>query len=71
MLEHHLQATPPLSLTFAIPDHPWVDTGEGADVRIAMSVAAAGMSNGMLQQVVSERQGGDGGRVGAQDARAE
>ncbi|MFD1874260.1 class I SAM-dependent DNA methyltransferase [Hymenobacter bucti] len=31
--------TPPLTLTFAIPDHPWVDSGDGAAVRIAITVA--------------------------------
>ena len=30
---------PPLTLTFAIPDHPWVDAAEGAAVRIAVTVA--------------------------------
>ena len=30
-----------LALTFAIPDHPWVDSANGAAVRIAMTVAAA------------------------------
>ncbi len=29
----------PIFLTFAIPDHPWVDGAEGAAVRIAMTVA--------------------------------
>lgn len=29
-----------VSLRFAIPDHPWVDTAEGAAVRIAMTVGA-------------------------------
>ena len=28
------------SLAYAIPDHPWVDTVDGAAVRIAMTVAA-------------------------------
>lgn len=32
---------PALHLTFAIPDHPWVDSGDGAAVRIAMTVGAA------------------------------
>ena len=32
-----------LYLTFAIPDHPWVDTAEGAAVRIAMSVGASSL----------------------------
>ncbi|MGH8019052.1 MAG: class I SAM-dependent DNA methyltransferase [Opitutaceae bacterium] len=29
-----------LSIRFAIPDHPWVDTADGAAVRIAMTVGA-------------------------------
>ncbi len=32
-----------LYLTFAIPDHPWVDSAEGAAVRIAMSVGASSL----------------------------
>ena len=31
----------PLSLLFAIPDHPWVEAGDGAAVRIAMTVGAS------------------------------
>lgn len=31
-----------LSLVFAIPDHPWVDSTDGAAVRIAMTVALGG-----------------------------
>ncbi len=47
----------PLSLAFAIPDHPWVDSAEGAAVRIAMTVGGAGELPGLLQQVVAERPG--------------
>lgn len=56
VLEPHL-ADPkkPLSLAFAIPDHPWVDAGEGAAVRIAMTVAAAGSTPGRLFTVMDER----------------
>ena len=32
-----------LYLAFAIPDHPWVDSAEGADVRISMSVGASSL----------------------------
>ena len=42
----------PLHIAFAIPDHPWVDSAEGAAVRIAMTVGAAGEGSGVLQQVV-------------------
>jgi hypothetical protein len=38
VLEHHLNAQPPLALAWAIPDHPWVDAASGAAVRIAMTV---------------------------------
>ncbi len=38
VLERHLGGKPPLSLAFAIPDHPWVDSANGAAVRIAMTV---------------------------------
>jgi hypothetical protein len=33
-----------VALTFAIPDHPWVDSANGAAVRIAMTVVAASPS---------------------------
>ncbi|MBI4623098.1 MAG: class I SAM-dependent DNA methyltransferase [Verrucomicrobia bacterium] len=34
-----------ISLRFAIPDHPWVDTADGAAVRIAMTVGVLGNTN--------------------------
>ena len=34
-----------VSLRFAIPDHPWVDTSDGAAVRIAMTVGVLGNPN--------------------------
>ncbi len=58
VLEPHLDdPKTPLSLVFAIPDHPWVDAGDGAAVRIAMTVAEAGRANGRLGSVVEERKG--------------
>lgn len=47
----------PLSLTFAIPDHPWVDAGDGAAVRIAMTVGVAGNRPGRLVTVTEEQKG--------------
>ncbi|MBW7959791.1 MAG: class I SAM-dependent DNA methyltransferase, partial [Candidatus Promineofilum sp.] len=46
---------PPLSLLFAIPDHPWVSATDGAAVCIAMTVGAAGERDGTLQTVTAER----------------
>jgi hypothetical protein len=51
----HLNAKPPLSIVFAIPDHPWVDAVEGAAVRIAMTVGEGGRHDGDLFRVVSEK----------------
>ncbi len=53
-------ARAPISLIFAIPDHPWVDTAEGAAVRIAMTVGAAGEHLGELLTVASEDSNEDG-----------
>ena len=58
VLEPHLSdPKTPLSLAFAIPDHPWVDAGDGAAVRIAMTVAEAGKAPGRLGTVTDERKG--------------
>lgn len=51
-----------ISLHFAIPDHPWVDSANGADVRIAMTVATSGVKEGALAEVVTETRG-DGDSV--------
>jgi hypothetical protein len=50
----------PLSLVFAIPDHPWVDTVDGAAVRIAMTVGVAGEHAGELFEVKGEQPQDDG-----------
>ena len=54
VLEHHLNAQPPLALAWAIPDHPWVDAASGAAVRIAMTVGSATNAPGTLETVVAE-----------------
>lgn len=60
VIEIHQAATPPLSLVFAIPDHPWVDNADGAAVRIAMTVAQAGQGEGRLLTVKAEFESEDG-----------
>jgi hypothetical protein len=61
VIERHMAAKPPLSLAFAIPDHPWIDSGEGAAVRIAMTVGTAGTRVGRLLTVTDEHEGGGEG----------
>ncbi|MFV8823726.1 class I SAM-dependent DNA methyltransferase [Thauera sp. WH-2] len=57
VVEAHLKASNPISIGFAIPDHPWVDAVDGAAVRIAMTVGQPGGTTGELQLVQDERNG--------------
>ncbi|MBM4012911.1 MAG: class I SAM-dependent DNA methyltransferase [Planctomycetes bacterium] len=51
----HLAATEsPISLVMAIPDHPWVDSEDSANVRIAMTVAVAGEVEGVVFDIEQE-----------------
>ncbi len=60
IIERHMTAKPPLSLAFAIPDHPWVDSTDGAAVRIAMTTGVAGARSGRFAEVIAERPANDG-----------
>ncbi len=55
VVEAQLAAQPPLHLAFAIPDHPWVDSSDGAAVRIAMTVGTGDELSGVLRVVTEER----------------
>lgn len=56
VLEPHLNhSKQPLSLDFAIPDHPWVDGVDGAAVRIAMTVGTVGNREGLLLSLVNSK----------------
>lgn len=54
VIERHMAAKDPLSLVFAIPNHPWLKASDKAAVRIAMTVAEKGEHEGVLAEVVSE-----------------
>lgn len=59
ILERHLSdSAAPLSLAYAVPDHPWVDAADGAAVRIAMTVGTAGCLPGLRLEVASETSNG-------------
>ncbi|HVI26764.1 MAG TPA: DNA methyltransferase [Xanthomonadaceae bacterium] len=71
-VEPHLASDAPISLIFAIPDHPWVDSEDGAAVRIAMTVGEAGRKPGRLLTVTAERaeaEEGDDDLVVAMESR--
>ena len=55
-----LASVKPLHLTYAIADHPWVDSADGAAVRISMTVGAADSGEGELLSVTRETAVSDG-----------
>ncbi|WP_416235241.1 class I SAM-dependent DNA methyltransferase [Nitrospirillum sp. BR 11163] len=60
IVQAHLEGKTPLSLVYAVPDHPWADGSGAAAVRIAMTVAERGQGMGRLVEVVGERPTGQG-----------
>jgi hypothetical protein len=60
VVEAQQAAKPALHLAFAIPDHPWVDSADGAAVRIAMTVGTQHETEGRLLSVVDESPMEDG-----------
>lgn len=54
VIERHINGKEPLSLVYAVPDHPWMKAADKAAVRIAMTVAQRGEREGVLADVVSE-----------------
>ncbi|MBF0169328.1 MAG: class I SAM-dependent DNA methyltransferase [Alphaproteobacteria bacterium] len=60
VIEAHKSAKKPISLLFAIPDHPWADGTGAANVRIAMTVGGPGKQEGLLLISVGETPDGEG-----------
>jgi len=59
VVEHHLSEGSNLKIRFAIPDHPWVDSTDGAAVRISMTVCDTNPDpNGHLLEVIKETETG-------------
>lgn len=61
VIDRYMNNKIPLSVVFAISDHPWVDSSDGAAVRIAMTVGKKGEVRGLLQVVVEEKKNGNEG----------
>lgn len=60
VLDAWITASEPVSIVFCVPDHPWVDTEDGAAVRIAMTVIEKGRRDGRLLESVQEIDQGEG-----------
>ncbi|MBA2918710.1 class I SAM-dependent DNA methyltransferase [Sphingomonas sp. MAH-20] len=55
VIQARMDGRPPVSLIMAIPDHPWTKaTRDTAAVRIAMTVATSGLTEGSLYQIMRE-----------------
>ena len=63
MISAAISGNIPISIRFAISDHPWVDSTTSAAVRVAMTVADKGSSEGVLAIVKSETEGEDCAQV--------
>lgn len=57
-VEPHLSGSPPMSLVYAVANHPWVDAADGAAVRVSMTVGERGQREGRVLHVVRERESG-------------
>ncbi len=44
----------PIHISYAIPDHPWIDSADAAAVQVAMTVACPGSGAGRLRKVIRE-----------------
>ena len=60
VVERWLGGDDRINIIYAIPDHPWADDAESADVRIAMSVCERSRRPGVLITVNRESTGEDG-----------
>lgn len=54
VIEQRPKGEPPISIIFAVPNHPWQKAADKAQVRIAMTVAEAGERPGVLSEVIAE-----------------
>lgn len=55
VVEQHMGGDSAMSIVFAIPDHPWVDSQTSAAVRIAMTVVQSQSGEGTLAKVTREQ----------------
>lgn len=59
VIENHMAEKPPVSIVYAIPDHPWIDSVDGAAVRIAITATVKGSCEGRLDSLIEEVESGE------------
>jgi hypothetical protein len=60
VVQRHIGADSRCHVAFAIADHPWVDSTDGAAVRVAMTAVSQGAGSGVLLTVRDETTNEDG-----------
>jgi hypothetical protein len=60
VVQHYMDTAPTFGYRFVIPNHPWVDASDGADVRVALTVCDSQGGQGRLLSVTSENPADDG-----------
>lgn len=68
VVQSHIGPGHPMRLLFAVADHPWVDSSDGASVRISMTVGGVQNSPGLLLDLASG--GSKDGVVGPSELRS-
>lgn len=61
VVEKTLQEHPNLAIKFVVPDHPWVDSADGAAVRVSLISVGANSKQGIVSKVVEEEGDGEEG----------
>ncbi|MGQ9425859.1 class I SAM-dependent DNA methyltransferase [Gilvimarinus sp. F26214L] len=59
VVEASFKNNPGLGIRFVVPDHPWVDSADGAAVRVTLTTAGTGAETGQIARVVREFAKGD------------
>lgn len=59
VVDASFERNPGLGICFVVPDHPWVDSADGAAVRVTLTTVGSDREEGQIARVVRERPQGD------------
>src|SRR5690554_4881852 len=59
VVENSFSRNPGLNISFVVPDHPWVDSSDGAAVRVTLTTVGKYIERGLISKVISETPTGD------------
>ena len=59
VVDASFERNPGLGISFVVPDHPWVDSTDGAAVRVTLTTVGSNTDEGRIARVVCEQALGD------------